>query len=165
MRSDSLLERVRGVLRRRQPLLIDGQWLASGSAGTSAVHDPSSGAVIAEAARAGASEVDCAVAAARRSFQSGSWRDKSPAERGRILWRVAELLEQDAAYVAELEMLNAGKSYRGALHGEVPFAAECFRYFAGWCTKLEGDAKQLAGFPPSAFHAYTQREPLGVAAL
>ena len=66
---------------------------------------------------------------------------------------------------AELEMLDAGKPYAGARHGEIPFAAECFRYYAGWCTKLEGATKDLSIAPDLRFHAYTRREPVGVAAL
>ncbi|MBN7795278.1 aldehyde dehydrogenase family protein [Parahaliea mediterranea] len=162
-RADS--PRVRETLQRNQPLLIDGQWRGEGGEGTSAVHDPSTGEAISTAAVAGREDVDGAVAAARKAFDAGQWRDLPPAERARILWRVADLLEADAAYIAELEMLDAGKFYAGARQGEVPFAAECFRYFAGWCSKLEGDSKQLSGFPPSQFHAYTRREPIGVAAL
>jgi acyl-CoA reductase-like NAD-dependent aldehyde dehydrogenase len=62
-------------------------------------------------------------------------------------------------------MLDAGKTFAGARHGEVPFAADCFRYFAGWCTKIEGSTKQLSTVPDQDFHIYTRREPIGVVAL
>lgn len=62
-------------------------------------------------------------------------------------------------------MLDAGKFFDSARQGEIPFAAECFRYFAGWCTKLEGQTKQLSIIPGMDFHAYTLQEPIGVAAL
>ncbi|MBT8077267.1 MAG: aldehyde dehydrogenase family protein, partial [Gammaproteobacteria bacterium] len=89
----------------------------------------------------------------------------TPSWRGKILWRIGDLLEQHADEVAELEMLDAGKPFAAARHGEVPFAADCFRYYAGWCTKIEGSTKQLSTVPGQAFHIYTLREPVGVAAL
>jgi phenylacetaldehyde dehydrogenase len=105
------------------------------------------------------------VAAARTAFDNGVWTGLTPAARGKILWRAADLLELYADEVAELEMLDAGKFFAGARHGEIPFAADCFRYFAGWCTKIEGSTKQLSIVPDQDFHIYTRREPIGVAAL
>jgi phenylacetaldehyde dehydrogenase len=81
------------------------------------------------------------------------------------LTRAADLLEEYVDEIAELEMLDAGKPFAGTRHGEVPFAADVFRYFAGWCTKIEGSTKQLSIIPEQDFHIYTRREPIGVAAL
>ena len=103
--------------------------------------------------------------AARSSFDAGDWTNLTPAARGKILWRVADLLETHGDEIAELEMLDAGKPYAGTRNSEVPFAAECFRYYAGWCTKIEGSTKQLSTVPEQDFHIYTRREPVGVAAL
>lgn len=148
-----------------QPLLIDGQWTQSSDGSTSDVYNPSSGQVISSAASATREDTERAVAAARASFDNGVWTGLTPAARGKILWRAADLLEQYGDEVAELEMLDAGKTFAGARNGEIPFAADCFRYFAGWCTKIEGSTKQLSIVPDQDFHIYTRREPIGVAAL
>lgn len=152
-------------LAQTQRLLIDGQWCEAPSGDVSDVYNPSSGEIISTAVRADTSDCERAVVAARASFEAGAWTGLTPAERGKILWRVGDLLDKYADEVAELEMLDAGKSYAGARQGEVPFAADCFRYFAGWCTKIEGTTKQLSTVPDQDFHIYTRREPIGVVAL
>ena len=148
-----------------QKLCIGGLWTNAADGATSDVYDPSSGQVIAAAAMATPLDADRAVAAARSAFDNGAWTRLTPAERGKILWRAGDLLETYGDEVAELEMLDAGKTFSGAREGEIPFAADCFRYFAGWCTKIEGSTKQLSTVPGQDFHIYTQREPIGVAAL
>ena len=158
-------EWVRARLDAVQPLLIGGQWSESGDGAVSDIFDPSSGEVIGRAAVATPADCEAAVAAARAAFDGGAWTGLTPAERGKILWRAADLLEQYGDEVAELEMLDAGKTLVGARQGEVPFAADCLRYFAGWCTKIEGSTKQLSSVPGEDFHIYTRREPIGVAAL
>jgi phenylacetaldehyde dehydrogenase len=152
-------------LARTQLLLINGQWSGAEDGSVSEVYNPSSGEVISSAAMASRADTERAIAAARASFDSGAWTGLTPAQRGKVLWRVADLLEQYADEVAELEMLDAGKPFAGARNGEIPFAADCFRYFAGWCTKIEGSTKQLSIVPDQDFHIYTLREPIGVAAL
>ena len=148
-----------------QRLLINGQWHAAGGGRTENIFNPSSGEIITTAASATREDANRAVAAARASFDRHCWTGLTPAHRARVLWRTADLIEENAGEIAELEMLDAGKFYLGALNGEVPFAAECFRYYAGWCTKIEGATKQLSTVPDQAFHIYTQREPIGVAVL
>lgn len=157
-----------GVTRRLeqvQRLLINGQWHAASDEHTEDIFNPSSGKIITTAATATIEDANRAVAAARTSFDNHCWTRLTPAHKARVLWRVADLIEANAREIAELEMLDAGKFYLGALDGEVPFAAECFRYYAGWCTKIEGTTKQLSTVPDQVFHIYTQREPIGVAAL
>lgn len=156
---------VRARLAQPQQLLIGHAWCEAQDGGVSEVYNPSSGEVIAHAATATAGDCERAVAAARASFDGGAWTGLTPAQRGKILWRVADLLEAYGDEVAELEMLDAGKSFAGARNGEIPFAADCFRYFAGWCTKIEGSTKQLSTVPGQDFHIYTRREPIGVVAL
>ncbi len=152
-------------LEKVQQLLINGQWQTSSDGHTENIFNPSNGEIITIAASASKEDANRAVTAARTSFDDHSWTSLTPAHRARVLWRVADLIEENAEEFAELEMLDAGKFYLGALNGEVPFAAECFRYYAGWCTKIEGATKQLSTVPNQAFHIYTQREPIGVAAL
>jgi phenylacetaldehyde dehydrogenase len=148
-----------------QKLLIGGQWVEASDGGVLDVYNPSSGEIITTAATATSEDTSAAIAAARESFDSGSWTGLTPAARGKTLWRIADLLDEYADEIAELEMLDAGKFYQSTLHGEVPFAADCFRYYAGWCTKIEGSTKDLSTVPDEQFHIYTRREPVGVAAL
>ena len=161
----SVSAKVRDRLKSRQQLLIDGNWCDASDGGSSDVFNPSDGEVLAKAAAASAYDTNAAVAAARRSFDAGTWTGLTPAERGKVLWRIGDLLDQHADEIAELEMLDAGKPYAGTRNGEVPFAADCFRYYAGWCTKIEGTTKDLSTVPGEKFHVYTRREPIGVAAL
>ncbi|MCF7982169.1 MAG: aldehyde dehydrogenase family protein [Pseudomonadales bacterium] len=165
MMTYSMSPKVKQRLAQPQRLLIDGQWSLASDGRVSEVFNPSSGEVIATAAKASASDTERAVAAARRSFDAGNWARLTPAQRGKILWRIGDLLEQYGDEMAELEMLDAGKPFSGTRHGEIPFAADCFRYYAGWCTKIEGATKQLSTVPDQDFHIYTRREPIGVAAL
>ena len=146
-------------------LLIDGRWVDGASGTWIEIVDPSTGGAIAQVPAGGEADVELAVAAARRAFEDKRWRGKTPAERARILWRVADLIQTHAQELGELEMRDTGKPLRGAVDGEVPFAAECFRYYAGWCTKIEGRSKEISAIPGQAFHAYTRREPVGVVAL
>lgn len=157
--------KVKSRLETTQKLLISGSWQCSSDQQNSDVIDPSTGNVISHASVATYDDVNLAVSAARESFESGVWTKMTPSQRGKILWKVADLLEEYGDEVATLEMLNAGKKFSAARQGEIPFAADCFRYFAGWCTKVEGATKSLSIIPGQNFHAYTKREPIGVAAL
>ena len=148
-----------------QPLLIDGVAQVASDAGVCNVVDPSTGKVVTTAAMATEADTLAAIAAARRSFDEKAWTGLTPAVRGKILWRIGDLLEEHADEIAELEMIDAGKSFASARHGEIPFAADCFRYYAGWCTKIEGSTKDISTVPDQEFHVYTRREPVGVAAL
>ncbi|MFK7733036.1 MAG: aldehyde dehydrogenase, partial [Pseudomonadales bacterium] len=156
---------VKSRLASEQHLLLDGSWQAASDGSSTPVYDPSSGSEMTRAAAATEADAEAAVQAARRSFDDASWRGLTPSARAKVLWRVADLLEEHGDEIAELEMLDAGKPYAGARHGEIPFAADCFRYYAGWCTKIEGSTKQLSTVPDQDFHIYTLREPVGVAAL
>ena len=148
-------------LSKAHALLIDGEWLAPAGGECIDVHNPATGQVIAAAAAAGERDVDLAVAAARRAFERGPWASMVPSARARILWRIADLIDADLEGLAELETLDNGKPFAQAHGGEIPAAAETFRYYAGWCTKIEGKTAQLS-VPGLEFHAYTRREAVGV---
>ncbi len=158
-------ERVSKYLSKPLPMLIGDEWVSSASGELSDIFDPSTGTVIAKAAAGDAADVDRAVNAASRAFDQKVWRGMTPAKRARIMWRIADLMEQNVDELAELEMLDTGKSRTVAQQGEIPFAAECFRYYAGWCTKIEGTTKDISTVPDRQFHVYTRREPIGVVAL
>ena len=158
-------ERVATFLSTPLLMLIGDEWVPSASNEWSEIFDPSTGTVIAKAAAGNAADVDRAVSAANRAFDQKIWRGITPAQRAKIMWRIADLMEENAEELAELEMFDTGKSKTVVQAGEVPFAAECFRYYAGWCTKIEGTTKDISTVPDQAFHVYTRREPVGVVAL
>lgn len=152
-------------LERGQQLLIDGQWCEASDGARCDIINPASGQVLGHAAVAAEADTDRAIQAARRSFDAGAWTGLTPAQRGKVLWTIGDLMEQHLDEIAELESLDTGKSLDATRGGEVPFAADCFRYYAGWCTKIEGATKTLSTVPDQQFHIYTRREPVGVAAL
>ncbi|HEY3783871.1 MAG TPA: aldehyde dehydrogenase family protein, partial [Steroidobacteraceae bacterium] len=109
-----------------------------------------------------AEDVNRAVMAARRAFDDGPWPRMAPSERGKKLWKLADLLEQHTDEFAELESLDNGKPFAVARVADVPLAVDMFRYMAGWATKIPGKTLPLsAGYD---FHSYTMREPIGVVA-
>jgi acyl-CoA reductase-like NAD-dependent aldehyde dehydrogenase len=143
-------------------LLIGGEWQAAAGGETFPTLNPATGAVLAEVALAGKADVDRAVQAARRAFETAPWREMSGAERGGLLWRLADLLEQHADELAELETLDNGKPIRTSRHGDLPTAIKHFRYYAGWASKIEGTTIPVS--VPNQF-VYTLREPIGVVGL
>jgi phenylacetaldehyde dehydrogenase len=132
------------------------------------VHNPATGEVIAQVLNGGVAEVDRAVDVAYRAFNSGTWTRLGNSARAKILWRVAELLEAHADELSELETRNNGMPRSIAQH-TISAAAEIFRYNAGWCTKIHGSTSDVTmdvGGPARRnFHAYTLKEPIGVAGL
>src|SRR5947209_4043374 len=141
-------------------LFIGGRWVDSASGKTFDTLDPATGEVLASVAEGGAEDVDRAVAAARRSFDSGVWRDLPPAERARALWRVGDMIEDRALEFAQLDSLDNGMPINDALLFFVPMAAATFRYYAGWVTKLDGATQQISA--PGQYLSYTLRQPVGV---
>jgi phenylacetaldehyde dehydrogenase len=144
-------------------LLIDGHWCDAQGGATLDIVDPSDGSLIARAAAGGAQDVDAAVGAARRAFDSGAWPTLKPAQRARLLWRLAELIDSHGDELARLETRNTGKPMKMARLFDIALAAECLRYHAGWCTKLNGETRAVS--LPGEWHTYTLREPVGVAGL
>jgi len=125
--------------------------------------DPATGDVIAEVPDASADDVDAAVARAREAFRPGSaWRSLAPAARAQLLWKVAELIDRNADELAELETRDQGQPIGISRNVSVAAAAEHFRYYAGWVTKIAGDTNSLSF--PDTFN-YTLREPIGVCGL
>ena len=146
----------------RHHMLIDGQFVAASSGKSFPVFNPASGEVICEVPEADHIDVDKAVNAARRAFDTGPWHTMSPSARGQLLWKLADLLERHTDEFAELESLDNGKPVSVARVADVPLAVDLFRYMAGWATKTLGST-----IPLSAGHdflSYTVREPIGVVA-
>ena len=124
------------------------------------VFDPSTGQPIAKAAEGDAPDIDAAVAAARRAFESGPWSRMSPLERSKLIYRLGDALEANAEEFAALEALDNGKPIRDARAVDVPGSYEMFRYMSGWATRLNGETVPISA--PGNWHAYTLREPVGV---
>jgi len=109
-------------------------------------------------------DVDNAVIRARATFSDGEWPKMKASERAKIMWRLADLIDQHAQELGELETLQMGKPIGASIHAEVPFFAETFRYFAGWCTKVHGTSAPLS-FPVGDLHGVSLLEPLGVVGM
>ena len=147
-------------IARRHKLLIDGQWVEAKSGKTFAVFDPANGQQIAQVAEGDAADVDAAVTAARRAFEDGPWARMKPTERGKLVWKLGDVLEAHAEELAELEALDNGKPISDARAVDIPFACELLRYMGGWSTKITGQSIPISA--PGDWHAYSIREPVGV---
>jgi phenylacetaldehyde dehydrogenase len=145
-------------------LFIDGQWADAASGKTFATPDPSTGETLATVAEGDAEDINRAVRAARRAFEEGPWGRMTASERGRIIWRIGDLILEHADELAQLESLDNGKPVAVARAADVPLAADLFHYMAGWATKIEGNTINISVpyMPGANFHSYTLREPLGV---
>ena len=143
----------------RKQLFIDGAWRDAANGKTIEVVNPATEEVIAEVASADKSDVDAAVAAARAALD-GQWGKLSARERGRLVWKIGERLMERADEIARLETLHNGKPIFESRQIEVPAAAECFQYFAGWADKIHGETIPVKG----NYLTYTLREPVGVVA-
>ncbi len=145
---------------RQHRMLIDGRFVPAASGKTFPVYNPATGEVIARVPEAETEDVDRAVTAARRAFDDGPWSKMSTSERGKLMWKVADLLEANLEEFAEIESLDNGKPFSVARAADLPLAIDMFRYMAGWATKISGST--LSFSTPGAFHSYTMREPIGV---
>jgi phenylacetaldehyde dehydrogenase len=117
--------------------------------------------VLAQVAEGDRADIYEAVAAARKAFEAGLWPEMSPAERGRLLWELSDLVEQHHEELAELETLDNGKPLFFSRIVDIPTVVNVFRYMAGWATKVEGTTIPLSA-PHAKYFAYTLREPVGV---
>jgi acyl-CoA reductase-like NAD-dependent aldehyde dehydrogenase len=141
-------------------LFVGGEWRDSLSGETFQTINPATGEPITHLALAGDEDVDLAVRAARQAFEEGAWAKMSAADRGKILWKIGDLLMQYADEVAYLETIDCGKPIAESRTIDIPMVAELFQYYAGWTTKIHGETIPVKG----PFFNYTLREPLGVVA-
>ena len=145
------------VMRKR--LFINNEWRDGEGSKTLDVVNPATEEIVAEVASADRADVDAAVRAARAAL-NGPWSKMSARDRGRLLWRVGDALMERADEIARLETLHNGKPIFESRQIEIPAAAECFQYYAGWADKLHGETIPVRG----EYLAYTLREPVGVIA-
>src|SRR5271156_2968390 len=153
---------VTGFVSKTGKLLINGKWVEAASEKTFETFNPATGEVLSNVAEGDKEDIDRAVKAARAAFETGPWSKISHSERGRMIWRLADLLEKHAEEFAQLESLDNGKPLKIARVADLPLAIDHFRYYAGWATKLEGNTIPMGLSKQGAFHAYTLREPVGV---
>lgn len=141
-------------------LFIGGRWVEAEGGRTYPTSNPATGETLTLIADAGEREADAAVQAARKAFESGPWPEMPASERGRLLWKLGDLVEQHADELATLETLDNGKPIFESRHVDMPMVAEVLRYYAGWATKIHGETVPVKG----PFLHYTLREPVGVVA-
>jgi aldehyde dehydrogenase (NAD+) len=139
-------------------IFINGTWQAPVSGETYAPINPATEAPLAPVGKADERDIELAVAAARKAFDEGPWPRLGAHERGRIVWRLGELIQQHLDEMARLESLCTGKTLFDSGKVEIPFAAEVFRYYAGWASKIHGETLPLRD---NAF-TFTLRQPVGV---
>ena len=143
--STQIHDHVTKFLSTPKKCFINGKRVDSVSGQTFPTLNPATGEKLVDVAAGDKADIDLAVKAARRAFEEGPWSKMTPSERGRVIWKIADLLEQHLEEFAELETLDNGKPLTVSRAADVPLAVDLFRYMAGWATKIEGSTI------PSAF--------------
>ena len=143
---------------RQTNMFIGGKWQESRGGKRFPTLNPVNESVIAEVAQGNEADVDAAVKAARAAFESGPWSKMDARDRGRLMNKLADLMEANLEELAALESLDNGKPIRDARAADLPLAIDCLRYYAGWADKLTGDVIPIRG----NYFCYTRREPVGV---
>jgi aldehyde dehydrogenase (NAD+) len=141
-------------------LFIDGKWVDSASGNSFSTINPATGEVLTQVAKADERDVDAAVEAARKAFEGNPWAEMSASDRGKLLWKIGDLIDKYNEELGTLETLDNGKPIFESRQVDMPMVAEVFRYYAGWATKIHGETVPVRG----PFLNYTLREPLGVVA-
>jgi phenylacetaldehyde dehydrogenase len=151
-------------IRSPKQLLINGRWENAVSGKTFPVTNPATAEIIAHVAEGDQADIDKAVQAARQALENRAWANMNPSDRGKLIWRVGDLILQHADELAELEALDNGKPVTVARSADVALAADIFHYMAGWATKLHGLTIPISVpyLPNANFHCYTRLEPVGV---
>jgi phenylacetaldehyde dehydrogenase len=160
----TLDQSVEAFIATPRQMFINGQWTDAVSGKTFETPDPATGETLAHVAEGGAEDINRAVRAARAAFEDGPWSRMTPSERGRIVWRIGDLILEHLDELAQLESLDNGKPFLVARAADVPLAADLFHYMAGWATKIEGNTIDISVpyLPGANFHSYTLRDPVGV---
>ncbi|MEM7455304.1 MAG: aldehyde dehydrogenase family protein [Planctomycetota bacterium] len=160
----SVPESLSSFLGNPKQLLINGRWQSAASGRTFDVVNPANEEVIANVAHGADEDIALSVSAAREAFENGPWSRMTPSDRGKLIWKIGDLIEKHNDELAQLETIDNGKPFAVARVADVPLAADMFRYMAGWCTKIEGNTIPISvPYAPGAnFHSFTLREPVGV---
>ncbi|MGG0718358.1 aldehyde dehydrogenase family protein [Robertmurraya massiliosenegalensis] len=153
-----LKEKVEKFLSGKKKLYINGEFVESKSQKTFDTYNPATGEVLASVFEAEAEDIDLAVKAARKAFDEGTWSKLSAAERSRLMYKLADLMEENREELAQLETLDNGKPIRETTNADIPLAIEHMRYYAGWSTKIVGQTIPVNG----PYFNYTRHEAVGV---
>jgi aldehyde dehydrogenase (NAD+) len=145
-------------VKSQQPMFIGGKWVDSVSGKCFATINPATGEKICDVAEGDKADIDKAVAAARKAFETGPWSKMSAAERGRLMNKLADAIEARSDELAALESLDNGKPVKDAMGADLPLTIKCFRYYAGWADKNHGKTIPIEG----PYFCYTRHEPVGV---
>src|SRR5438552_14134917 len=141
-----------------QPMLIGGKWVDSQSGKTFPTINPATGETICQVAEGDKADVDRAVKAARKAFESGPWHKMAASERGRLMHKLADAIEENIDELAALETLDNGKPLRDSRSADLPLTVKCYRYYAGWADKIHGKTIPIEG----NYFCYTRHEAIGV---
>jgi phenylacetaldehyde dehydrogenase len=158
---EAIDSKIRNFMTSNRRLLIDGKWIEAQSGEKFPVYNPASGEILHQCAAGDKADIDLAVKAARRAFEQGAWPRMTHGQRGRLIWKLADLIEEHLEEFAQLESLDNGKPLAIARVADVPLAVDLFRYMSGWTTKIEGQTLSASQLGDDYF-AYTLREPVGV---
>jgi acyl-CoA reductase-like NAD-dependent aldehyde dehydrogenase len=153
-----LSEKVEKFLEGTKKLYINGSFIESANGKTFETVNPATGEMLARVAEAEEEDINRAVEAARDAFDNGPWSRMGTAEKSRLIYKLADLIEENKQELAELESLDNGKPMRELIAADLPLTIEHFRYYAGWSTKIMGQTIPSQG----NFFTYTKHEPLGV---
>jgi phenylacetaldehyde dehydrogenase len=156
----SLAPAVKAFLDNGPKFLIDGKLVTAKAGATIDVRDPATAQIVARVPEARAEDIDIAVKAARKAFDQGPWSRLTAAERGKLVYKLGEIIERHAEKFAQLESLDNGKPISEARAADIPISYNTFYYMAGWATKISGST--LSPSVPGEVHSYTLREPVGV---
>ena len=161
---EQLCEGTQRFLAQPRQMLIGGEWVDAVDGGTLDVVNPATENVFTTVPDGGAADIDRAVAAARKAFETGDWPRMRPVDRERLLLKFADLIEANAQELAEIEALDNGKPVSVARHVDLVLAVDFLRYMAGWATKIEGSTMDISVpfVRDREFFAFTRREPVGV---
>lgn len=146
-------------------LFINGEFIDSESGAVLNSVNPTDESVICQVQRASETDVNKAVQAAKAAFESGEWRKMSARERGLIMYRLADLMEEHKDELATIESIDSGAVYTLALKTHVGMSIETWRYFAGWCDKIHGSTIPISHARPNRNLTYTKKEPIGVCGI
>lgn len=151
-------KKVSDFLNGTKKMFIGGNFVESVSGKTFETYNPANGEVLAHVSEAQIEDIDKAVLSAKKAFDDGPWSKMSAAERGKLMYKLAELIEQNKQELAEIDSLDNGKPLREVLENDIPNAIGQFQYFAGWTTKILGQTIPVSG----SYFNYTRHEPVGV---
>lgn len=154
----NLKEKVEKFLQGKKHLYINGEFVESKTQKTFDTYNPATGEVLATVYEAQAEDIDLAVRAGRKAFDEGPWSSMTAAQRSRLMYKLADLMEENSEELAQLETLDNGKPIRETTNADVPLAVEHMRYYAGWSTKIVGQTIPVNG----PFFNFTRHEAVGV---